>query len=188
MTDTAGPDEPSAHETPLDPARPTAEPQSAPPLSAPPPSGPAAAAPGKMRPVIIIGVIVAFLAIVLFAVRNNVEADDLKVGDCFNIPNGSTIKTVEKHPCTESHNAEVIHVGQYTDGSTYPISLSLDRYIETSCVPAFESYVGRAIDSEPALTVGYFHPTRDAWESGSRTITCYVAKPDESPMTQSVKS
>ena len=50
----------------------------------------------------------AFLAIVLFVVRNNVSADDLKVGDCFDIPNGTSIQTVEHHRCNENHNAEVI--------------------------------------------------------------------------------
>jgi hypothetical protein len=55
-------------------------------------------------------------------------------------------------------------------------------------VPAFETYVGRAVDSEPELSVGYFHPTRDGWDGGDRTITCYIAQPDESPMTQSLKS
>jgi len=157
------------------------------PPSAPAPADPAAGKSGKLRPVITIGVIVAFLAIVLFVVRNNVAADDLKVGECFNIPNGTTVQTVEKHPCTESHNAEVIFIGEYTDGTTYPISLSLDRYIQSSCVPAFESYVGRAFDTDPALNVGYFHPTRDGWDSGDRTITCYISQPDESPMTKSLK-
>jgi hypothetical protein len=161
-------------------------------LGGPPSSGapadPATAKPGKLRPIITIGVIVALLAIVLFVVRNNVAADDLKVGDCFNIPNGTTIKTVEKHPCNESHNAEVIFIGEYTGGSTYPISLSLDRFIESSCAPAFATYVGRAVDSEPALSVGYFHPTSDGWDAGDRTITCYISQPDESPMTKSLKA
>lgn len=154
----------------------------------PAPAAPPAATPGKWRPVIIIGVIVAFLAIVLFVVRNNVSADDLKVGDCFNIPNGTTVQTVEKHPCNEGHNAEVIFVGEYTDGSDFPISLSLDRFIDAACTPAFESYVGRSYDSEPELSIGYFHPTRDGWGSGDRTITCYISQPDESPMTQSLKA
>jgi hypothetical protein len=158
----------------------------------PPPSGewPNAAAPaarpGRLRPVIIIGAIVVFIAIVLFVVRNNVAADDLKVGDCFEIPNGTSIQTVEKHPCNESHNGEVFFVGEYT-GDTYPISLSLNSYIEDSCVPAFETYVGRSADSEPALSIGYFYPSRDNWNSGDRTITCYVSQPDDSPMTQSLK-
>jgi hypothetical protein len=136
--------------------------------------------------VIIIGVIVAFLAIVLFVVRNNVAADDLKVGDCFNIPSGTSIQTVEKQPCNESHNAEVFFVGDYT-GENYPISLSLDSFIEDTCVPAFETYVGRAVDSEPELSIGYFYPSRDGWDDGDKTITCYVSQPDESPMTESLK-
>jgi hypothetical protein len=152
------------------------------------PADPATAKSGKLRPIISVGVLVAIIAIILFVVRNNVAADDLKVGDCFNIPNGSTIKTVEKQPCTESHNAEVIFIGEYTDGTTYPISLSLDRYIQESCGPAFETFVGRAIDSQPELSVGYFHPTRDGWDAGDRTITCYISQPDESPMTKSLKA
>lgn len=143
---------------------------------------------GRRRPVIIIGAIVVFLAVVLFAVRNNVAADDLKVGDCLNVPNGTSIQTVEQQPCTERHTAEVIFVGEYTDGSTYPISLALDRFIDAACVPAFETYVGRAIDSDPALSIGYFYPSRDGWDSGDRKITCYVVQPDEAPMTESVKA
>jgi hypothetical protein len=136
--------------------------------------------------VIIIGAIVVFLGVVLFAVRNNVAADDLSVGDCFNTTSATSIQTVEKLPCTESHNAEVISVGEYS-GDTYPISLSLDRYIDETCVPAFETYVGRAVDSEPALSISYFYPGRDGWDSGDRTITCFATQPDESPMTQSLR-
>lgn len=150
--------------------------------------GPAQQAKPSRRPaIIIIGVIVVFLAVVLFAVRNNAAADELKVGECLNLPNGSTFQTVEKQACTESHNAEVIFVGEYT-GTTYPISLSLDSYIEDQCVPAFEAYVGRAIDSQPELSLGYFHPSRDGWDNGERTITCYITQPDEGPMTESVKA
>ena len=148
---------------------------------------PAAKPVGNRRPIIIVGILVAFIVVVLFLVRNNVAADDLAVGDCFNIPDGTTIQTVEKHGCGESHNAEVIFVGAY-DGDTFPISLSLDRFIEDKCVPAFATYIGRDIDSEPALSVGYFYPTRDSWDNGDRTVTCYVSQPDESPMTESLKA
>jgi hypothetical protein len=179
VTDPTVPD-PDSPETPIAPASQSP----APPPDAPPP--PPATRTGKMRPVIIVGVIVAFLAIVLFAVRNNVAADDLKVGDCFTTTDKTTIQTVDSQPCTQSHNAEVIFVGEYS-GDSYPISLSLDRYIEESCVPAFESYVGRAVGSEPELSIGYFYPSRDSWNSGNKTITCYVSQPDESPMTESLK-
>jgi hypothetical protein len=142
--------------------------------------------PGKLRPVITIGVIVAFLAIVLFVVRNNVAADDLKVGTCFDIPTAASIKTVEQHPCTESHNGEVFFVGEH-DGDTYPISLALDRFVDENCVPAFETYVGASIESSADLAIGYFYPDRDGWDGGDKTITCYVARSGEGPMTESLK-
>jgi hypothetical protein len=185
MTDEFAPGGPGSPDTPANSA--TGGPVQ--PTSGEPP-GPAVAVtakqPGKWRPVVIIGVIVAFLAIVLFAVRNNVEAADLKVGDCFDIPTGATVKTVEHHPCNESHSAEVILVSEYT-GTTYPISLSLDSFVETACVPAFKAYVGKEIDSDADHSIGYFYPTRDGWSSGDRTITCYVARTDEGKMTESVK-
>ena len=141
---------------------------------------------GSRRPVIIVGLIVVFIAIVLFVVRNNVSADDLKVGTCFNIPDGTTIQTGEQHPCTESHNGEVFFVGEY-DGESFPISISLDRYIDENCVPAFGSYVGTAFDDATELTIGYFHPNRDGWDDGERTITCYVARSDRASMTETLK-
>jgi hypothetical protein len=159
------------------------------PVEAPNAAPDAAAVPkqGRLRSIIVIAVIVAFLGIVLFLVRNNVSADDLKVGDCFTLPNGTTVETVEKHPCTETHNAEVIYAGEYT-GESYPIAISLDSFIEDNCIPAFESYVGRGYDTDPELSIGYFHPTQDGWDSGDKTITCYIAQPDESEMTESLKA
>jgi len=144
--------------------------------------------PGGRRAIIIAGAIVVFLVVVLFAVRNNVAADDLKVGDCFNIPTGATIQTVEHHACTESHAAEVILVAEYTgEGTTYPISLSMNRFVDGACAPAYATYVGKEIDSTPDLSIGYFYPSRDGWSGGDRTITCYVARTDEAPVTGSVK-
>jgi hypothetical protein len=187
MTDAFAPGGPGSPDVPPSP----------PAAGAPEPAGgqapdPAAAVParqpGGRRAVLIIGAIVVFLVVVLFIVRNNVAADDLAVGECFDVPNGTSIQTVERHACTESHTAEVFHVAEYTgDGSTYPISLSLDRFIDEACVPAFEAYTGESLDTATELTIGYFYPSRDGWSSGDRTFTCYAALADESAMTESVK-
>ena len=169
---------------------PPADPPSQPPLGPPGADASASASeakPGGRRAVVIVVALVAFLGIVLFAVRNNVSADDLAVGDCLNLPNGTSVQTVEKQPCTEGHAAEVFFVGEYSEGTSYPISLALDRYVESMCVPAFEAFAGRAMDDDPALAIGYFYPSRDGWNSGDRTITCYVTRPDEAPMTQSLR-
>jgi hypothetical protein len=147
---------------------------------------PAARKGGRLRALIVIGVIVAILAVILYLVRNNVQANDLKVGDCFVIPTETTVKTVETHPCTESHNAEVVFVGEYS-GDTYPISISLESYVSDNCVPASAAYVGRSLDDEPALYIGYFAPTRDSWDNGDRSITCYAAREDEAMTTESLR-
>jgi hypothetical protein len=158
----------------------------------PAPAAPAQAASAtrgdKRRLVLILGGIVVFLVVVLFAVRNNQSADDLAVGTCFDVPGRDTdISTVTSHPCAEAHDAEVFHVAEYT-GNSYPISISLDSFIDDACVPAFATYVGEAYDTNEDLTLGYFYPSRDAWDNGDRTVTCYVAREDKAKMTESVKA
>ena len=96
-----------------DPAAPQGRPSPGAPVG---PTPPAAKKPGGRGALIIVGLLVVFLAVVLFVVRNNVAAGDLKVGDCFDIPNGTTVRTVQSRPCAESHHAEVIFVGEYDGG------------------------------------------------------------------------
>lgn len=143
---------------------------------------------GRKGLLIVILVLVLPLAIILWAVKDNVAADDLKVGDCFNVPAGLTVQTIQHFPCTEPHTAEVFHVAEYTGGgATVPISLNRGSFVDTTCTPAFETYVGSPFDAEPDLSIGYFYPSTDGWSSGDRTFTCYVARTDEAPITQSVK-
>lgn len=174
---------------PMDAPPPIAPP---PPISPPPPleAAPATAAkPGSRKAgLIAVAILVVPLAIILWAVRDNKSADDLKVGDCFNVPTATEVQTIESHPCTESHTGEVFHVATYSDdGTTYPISLSFDRFADTSCTPVFAAYVGADFDARPDLSIGYFFPTRDGWGQGDRVITCYVGMADESAMTTSLK-
>lgn len=156
-----------------------------PPAGNAPPTTPAGRS-DKLRLFLILGGIVAFLAIVLWVVRDNQSAGDLAVGQCFDVPSGGTdVSTVTRHECTEAHDAEVFHVAEYT-GDTYPISLSLDSFIDDTCVPVFATYVGENFASSEDLTIGYFYPNRDGWDGGDRTVTCYVVRVDEAKLTQSV--
>ena len=153
------------------------------------PAAPAAKRSDKLRLALILGGIVAFLAIVLFLVRDNQSAGDLAVGTCFDEPAGDAdISTVTRQECIEAHDAEVFHVGEYTEGSDYPISLALDRYLDGACVPAFATYTGEDFDTSEDLTIGYFYPSRDGWDSGDRTVTCYIVRSDEAKLTESVKA
>ena len=156
-------------------------------VAAPPPAAPPKPA-SRLRTVLTVGVIAVFLGVVLYVVRNNVSADDLAVGQCFDVPDRSEdISTVEKHECTEPHDAEVFHVAEIT-GDSYPITLTFRNFVDESCIPAFATYVGRTYQEAEELDVGFFYPNSDGWSSGDRTVTCYIVRVDEAPMTQSVKA
>lgn len=160
-----------------------------PPPVAPPPQPPAPGnQPSKLRVAIPLLVIGGFLAFVLWAVRDNQSADDLAVGTCFDVPTQTSVSTVTRHDCTEAHDAEVFHNAQYDgDSDSYPISLTMERFVTDTCGPVFETYVGEAFEDSD-LTIGYFHPSRDGWQDGDRTVTCYAQRIDEAKLTQSVKS
>jgi hypothetical protein len=160
-----------------------------PPPVVPPPAPTAPARqPGKWRLYLILGGIVVFLGIVLWAVRDNQSVGDLAAGTCFDLPSrGGDISTVTRHACTEAHDAEVFHLAEYTDGSTYPISLRLNSFVDSACVPVFATYVGKDLDSSDDLTIGYFYPSRDGWDGGDRTVTCYAVRVDDAKLTRSLK-
>ena len=161
--------------------------------AAPPPAGPPAQParePSKVRTYIVFGVIGVLVLILGYAISQNQAAGDLAVGQCFDEPNRDVdITTVVKHECTEAHDAEVFHVVEYTEGDSYPISLAIDRFIDETCVPAFETYVGEPYETATDYNLAYFYPDSQAWSSGGdRTFTCYVTRSDGAKLTQSVKA
>lgn len=153
------------------------------PLAPPPP----VKQPGKVRGYIGIAVLIAIIGAILFIVRNNQDAGNLAVGTCFDVPTASDFSTVEKHPCTEAHDGEVVLVSKLT-GDSYPITLTLNNFINDNCVPAVETYTGRKAEDIEDLELGYFSPTRDAWNDGERTITCYLYDVNEAKLSKSVKA
>ena len=174
------------------PAPLTPEPPSAIDVPLPPPLEPPVATPAKrggVRAVIVVGLIVAFLAVVLYMVKDSGAADDLKVGDCFDIPTASEIKTVTHHPCIEAHTGEVFHVVEFSGSDmTTPLSFVIENFADTTCTPIFATYTGVAFDDAPDLTFGWFYPTVESWQGGDRTITCYITRVDHAAMTSSVKA
>jgi hypothetical protein len=184
-------EQPTAASTP-----PSVEPSVAPPMApsmAPPaaPPVPAAKPQSKVRTYIIGAVVIALIAFGAYAISQNQSAGDLAVGQCFDEPGRDTdITTVVKHACTEAHDAEVFMVVEYNKGDSYPISLSLDSFIDDTCVPEFENYVGEPYDVDTPYDLAYFYPDEDAWTSGKkdRTFTCYIVRTDGTKLTQSVKA
>lgn len=158
-----------------------------PPVASPaPPAGPARQG-SKLIPIIVVGVIVAFLGVVLYMTKDAGAVDDLKSGECFDRPTSASVSTVTKRPCTEPHDAEVFLVTEIESDATTPVSITIEGFVDDECVPAFETYVGAALADSPDLGLGYFYPDFDGWKSGDRTITCYVDRTDQSKVTESLK-
>ena len=171
----------------IDPPPLDSPPPPAPPQQVAPPAG-TARTPSRKRSIVAVVVILGLLGVILFVVKDNTAANDLKVGDCFDVPTAATIKTVVHHPCTEAHTAEVFHVAEFTGSDMKtPLTFVIENFVGTACAPVFTTYVGKDVDSVPDLAIGYFYPSNESWSKGSRTITCYVTKADESAMTKSLK-
>ena len=85
---------------------------------------------------------------------------------------------IQHHPCTEAHTAEIFFIADYTASATaYPAVSDFDSFVVTTCKPAFTTYVGSDINSNPDLDAGYFYPPEDGWNGGDRRITCYASGP-----------
>lgn len=116
------------------------------------------------------------------------SASDLRVGDCFDQPSAQQdIKDVQHHPCTESHTAEIVFVGDHPEASAYPGVDAFDSYVVDHCVAAFESYTGRDYETDTELDLGYFFPTTEGWPKGDHEIACWVYRLDDTAMKTSVK-
>jgi hypothetical protein len=137
------------------------------------------------------GAIIAIIAIAFFIFRDRLSgsAGDLRVGDCFDDPGTTTeVSDVQHQPCTESHDREVIFVGNYPDQDAYPGEDAFDTYAGENCTTAYEGYIGRDYETDTEFDFGYFYPLSEGWSDGDHEITCYIYRLDEAKMTQSVKA
>ena len=94
-------------------------------------------------------------------------ATDLRAGDCYNEPEGTTFAEVTASPCTRPHDSEVFHVSSLT-GTTFPTQDTVLAAAEADCLPAFETYVGIPF-AESALDIGYISPS-DRLGQGQRAL------------------
>lgn len=125
----------------------------------------------------------------LFRDRLTGGAADLAVGDCFDEPTTiGEVQDVQHHPCTESHDSEVVFVGDMPEASTYPTDAQFVAYIRASCVPAFNAYTGLDFDVLEAVDMGYLTPTAEGWSKGDREMICYAIRSDGASVSQSFKA
>ena len=115
----------------------------------------------------------------------NTSAFNVEVGQCVQLPNGSTISRVEVVECTAEHDGEVYHIEKLTDKER-PSEDWLNMRMESICSNAFEGYVGAAYeDSDLRITTMF--PTEASWKRGDRDIVCIAISNDGEKLSQSVK-
>lgn len=159
--------------------------------AAPPPP------PSRTGSYIRLGILIAIVAVIigaffLFRDRLTNEVTSLQVGECFDKPaeDVTVVTDIQRQPCNEPHDAEVIAVLVHTaaPSAAYPVVSGFDDFILEKCVPAFDSYIGRAFATDTELDLLYFHPTLSGWAGGDRGFTCYVSRVDKAKVTRSLRA
>jgi hypothetical protein len=112
----------------------------------------------------------------------DLTAADLRVGDCFDLKDATAtdeIEAVTARPCKDMHQYEMLFVGSLPAGS-YPTEQTFEDYMSASCLPAFETYIGRDYDSS-VLEIYWLSPTEQGWRIGDRSVQCAVIDPSAGP-------
>ncbi len=111
------------------------------------------------------------------------------VGDCLNADTPDvTLDEYEAVPCTQKHLEEVFVVTNHPagPGDPFPGEAAINNFAESTCTPAFGTYVGEDFESSH-LGFSYFTPDKDTWPLGDRQVVCTVDNEDGSPLRGSVK-
>jgi hypothetical protein len=144
-------------------------------------------------PLLIILVVATVLGVgfVVFRDRFSNDVTSLALGECFDEPTvEAEISEVQRQPCNEPHDAEVIAVLTHPApaGEAYPVVSGFDDYIQQNCIPAFEAYLGTDWETSTDYDIGYFRPTLSGWGDGDRGFTCYVSRSDGEKLTNTVRA
>lgn len=114
---------------------------------------------------------------------------DLKVGDCVMLPEGDEAVTMERLPCSDSHEAEVsalVPTDPAGAEAAFPGAEALAAQAEAACVDSFESYAGAPYVTS-SLDVTWLLPTEGSWGEGDRQIVCLITAMDAQPLGSSVR-
>lgn len=116
----------------------------------------------------------------------------LKVGTCFNDPNGAAIEEdelisdVPVRDCNTPHDNEVFHVFDLPESLEQPEATLVQDAAYTECGQAYATFVGMDYD-DSAYEMNYMAPSDESWADGDREIACYLYNPESEQMTASMK-
>lgn len=103
----------------------------------------------------------------------------LELGDCFNerirSASGDEVETIVKVPCEDAHDNEVYASEEFPGelGGTYPGNSVLTGEADSTCLDAFESFVG-TIYVLSELEIATAVPSLESWIDGDRSLACIL--------------
>ncbi len=130
---------------------------------------------------VLIAVAIAFVAL---SPNRTVNAQDIKVGDCFaELPTGNRISSVNTVSCDRPHVAEVAGVVTIPDGP-FPGDSGFSAYGK-QCKESLATYSATAL-LDPDIDLAVMKPTQDSWQHGDRAMVCVATFTNK--RTGSIKS
>jgi len=112
---------------------------------------------------------------------STINASDLRVGDCFDVPDGaSTFSSLRRTSCDTPHSGEVFHVfdATTTAGATYPSDPDWGALIYPVCDPQFDAWTGTSIETNTVVRYRFLVPSKDEFDRGGRRVTCFLSRTD----------
>lgn len=104
------------------------------------------------------------------------SAFTMRVGDCWNDPDGQQVSELEVVPCAEPHDNEVIALFDLPDGD-FPGEDAVEAAADEGCTARFADYVGSSYESSE-LVIWPLWPTEGSWDNmDDREIVCSVYDP-----------
>lgn len=105
-----------------------------------------------------------------------VDASELRVGHCFNVPDGDLLAEaapVYRTDCAEVHDAEVTSATSMS-GSRFPGAEEVRDIAVRDCWSAQDAYAMDTWALPPSAGMYYFAPSRGSWNDGDRRIVCVI--------------
>jgi hypothetical protein len=115
----------------------------------------------------------------------NVTFSDVKVGDCYNNTPNSSLDALPEVPCLQPHDNEVFFTFTMSPGK-YPGDDAVAASADQTCVDRLPDHVG---DSPSAsLVYSFFVPDQLNWDSGDRSVICYLARSDSAKLNRTTRA
>ncbi|GHH40220.1 DUF4190 domain-containing protein [Streptomyces candidus] len=118
---------------------------------------------------------------------SNRSVEDLRIGQCFNTPDGSlegTTYDVEVVGCDKPHDAEVFGTFDLADAKAYPGDEKISKVADQRCAIAEKSYTGGGAADVDSY---YLMPDPRGWRLGDRGVTCVFGDESGDRLTGSLR-